>query len=150
MGYISVCRAWDWIPSLLFQNEVTGQPFPAWLWVGGNRLGSTGQALALAWARQTERGSAADDLRAWQAAPYIDAVLTQTRTCWLLRLAARLHRYQFSIANGHLQLDMVRKKGPGLGLGLGLCLVLELFFVILHQAANLDASCVRPLVHVSS
>ena len=107
------------------ENKVTGQHFPAWLWAGGNRLGSTGQALALAWARQTQRGSAADELRAWQAAPYIDAVLTQTRTCWLLRLAAKLHRYQPFIAKGHLQLDMIRK-------------ILELFFVILHQAANLE------------
>lgn len=55
-------------------------------------LRSLEQAALLAAAMQAQRASAADELRAWQAAPFLDAVLRQRRTRFLLRGAARLLR----------------------------------------------------------
>ena len=55
-------------------------------------LRSLEQAALLAAAVQAQRASAADELRAWQAAPFLDAVLRQRRTRFLLRGAARLLR----------------------------------------------------------
>jgi len=50
------------------------------------------QAALLAAAAHAARASAADALRPWQAAPFVDAVLRQTRSRFLLRAAARLLR----------------------------------------------------------
>ncbi|KAK9827709.1 hypothetical protein WJX81_003255 [Elliptochloris bilobata] len=55
-------------------------------------LRSLEQAALLAAAVQAQRASAADELRAWQAAPFLDAVLRQPRSRFLLRAAARLLR----------------------------------------------------------
>jgi hypothetical protein len=55
-------------------------------------LGSGQQALMLAHAQQVRRGTAADELRPWRMAPFIDAVLQQRRSRFLLRAAARLQR----------------------------------------------------------
>ncbi len=55
------------------------------------------QAALLAAAVQAQRASAADELRAWQAAPFLDAVLRQRRTRFLLRAAARLLRHALRI-----------------------------------------------------
>ena len=56
------------------------------------------QAALLAAAVQAQRASAADELRAWQAAPFLDAVLRQRRTRFLLRAAARLLRRALELA----------------------------------------------------
>ncbi|BDA46600.1 Tetratricopeptide repeat protein 27 [Coccomyxa sp. Obi] len=55
-------------------------------------LESAAQALLLGHAQAVARGNAADELRAWRMAPFIDAVLRQPRSRPLLRASARLLR----------------------------------------------------------
>ena len=50
------------------------------------------QALALAWAVQVHHSTAADELQPWQAAPYIDAVLGQRTSLFMLRASCHLLR----------------------------------------------------------
>lgn len=50
------------------------------------------QALLLAHAKHIQRATAADELRSWQMAPYVEAVLSQPRTAPALYYAARLLR----------------------------------------------------------
>ena len=64
----------------------------AWHAGAPQALRSLEQAALLAAAVQAQRASAADELRAWQAAPFLDAVLQQRRSRHLLRAAARLLR----------------------------------------------------------
>ena len=59
---------------------------------GGDCLGSAAQALLLGRAQAVRRGTAADELRGWREAPFVDAVLAQRRSRPLLRQAARLLR----------------------------------------------------------
>jgi len=61
------------------------------------------QAALLAAAAHAARASAADALRPWQAAPFVDAVLRQPRSRFLLRAAARLLRCAPRRAAGVLQ-----------------------------------------------
>ena len=65
-------------------------------------LRSLEQAALLAAAGQAQRASAADELRAWQAAPFLDAVLRQRRTRFLLHGAARLLRCVLCAISGWL------------------------------------------------
>eukprot|EP00891_Asterochloris_glomerata_P006781 jgi/Astpho2/6781/Aster-x0741 len=55
-------------------------------------LGSAQQALLLAMAEQVKRSTSADELQAWQMAPFADALLAQKRSRPMLRLGARLLR----------------------------------------------------------
>eukprot|EP00884_Botryococcus_braunii_P019461 jgi/Botrbrau1/6199/Bobra.0344s0039.1 len=57
-------------------------------------LSGAEQALLLGHARQEKRGTAADELREWRVAPYLDGVLRQPRSFPLLRWAALLARAQ--------------------------------------------------------
>lgn len=50
------------------------------------------QALVLACAHQVEVGTSRDELQPWQMAPYVDAVLSQPKSCYAVRAAARLYR----------------------------------------------------------
>lgn len=51
------------------------------------------QALLLAYAQQERRATAADQLREWRMAPFLDAVLRQPRSFPLLRWSALLARH---------------------------------------------------------
>lgn len=49
-----------------------------------------------------QRGTSADELRGWRMAPFIDAVLLQPRSHFLLRTSARLLRCAVSGSRGNL------------------------------------------------
>lgn len=80
------------------------------------------QALLLTHAKQIERGTAADELRSWQMAPYVEAVLSQPRTSPCVLYAARLLRAQHERARSRTRarallayerlLTMLRRPAP--------------------------------------
>lgn len=57
---------------------------------GANRpLSGLEQALLLGWAGQVRKGTAQDELQAWEMAPYVEAVLLQQRTQYALQVGGR-------------------------------------------------------------
>lgn len=55
-------------------------------------LSSGHQALLLGQAGLVQKGTSGDELRQWRMAPYLDAVLQQKRSRFLIRLSAQLLR----------------------------------------------------------
>ncbi|DBB11777.1 hypothetical protein WJX82_011005 [Trebouxia sp. C0006] len=53
-------------------------------------LGGLEQAVLLGFAQQVKKGTSADELQAWQMAPYVEAVLRQTRSHPVIRASAKL------------------------------------------------------------
>ena len=56
------------------------------------QLGRSQQALLLGQAGLVHKGTSEDELRQWRMAPYVDAVLQQQRSRFLIRLSAQLLR----------------------------------------------------------
>ena len=56
-------------------------------------LSSSHQALLLGQAGLVQKGTSGDELRHWRMAPYLDAVLQQKRSRFLIRLSAQLLRW---------------------------------------------------------
>ena len=54
------------------------------------RLGPLVQALMLGWAAQIRKGTSQDELQLWQMAPFVEAVLQQQHTHYMLYATARL------------------------------------------------------------
>ena len=50
------------------------------------RYSGVEQALLLGWAMHIRKATAHDDLQAWQMAPYVEAVLTQRRSQYMLQV----------------------------------------------------------------
>jgi hypothetical protein len=48
------------------------------------------QALLLGWAAQIKKGTSQDELQQWQMAPFVEAVLQQQSTQYMLHATARL------------------------------------------------------------
>lgn len=44
------------------------------------------QALLLAWSTQVKKGTSADELQQWQMTPYVEAVLQQPRSQYMLQV----------------------------------------------------------------
>jgi ABC-type uncharacterized transport system YnjBCD substrate-binding protein len=51
------------------------------------QLSGLEQALLLGWAGQVRKGTAQDELQAWEMAPYVEAVLLQQRTQYALQVS---------------------------------------------------------------
>ena len=56
------------------------------------QLSSSHQALLMGQASLVQKGTSGDELRQWRMAPYVDAVLQQRRSRFLIRLSAKLLR----------------------------------------------------------
>eukprot|EP00879_Flechtneria_rotunda_P017593 GHRR01018443.1.p1 GENE.GHRR01018443.1~~GHRR01018443.1.p1 ORF type:complete len:607 (+),score=293.02 GHRR01018443.1:146-1822(+) len=58
------------------------------------------QALLLGWAAQIKKGTSHDDLQQWQMAPFVEAVLQQQSTQYMLHATARLLKCRHEKARG--------------------------------------------------
>ncbi|GAX73776.1 hypothetical protein CEUSTIGMA_g1227.t1 [Chlamydomonas eustigma] len=50
------------------------------------------QTLLLAWCTHVKKGTSKDELQAWEMAPYVDAVMSQSKSHFMLQAAARLQK----------------------------------------------------------
>ena len=51
-----------------------------------SRYSGLEQALLLAWCTHVQKGTSRDELQAWQMAPYVEAVMAQPRSCFMLQV----------------------------------------------------------------
>jgi len=51
-----------------------------------SRYSSLEQALLLAWCTHVKKGTSRDELQAWQMAPYVEAVISQPRSHFLIQV----------------------------------------------------------------
>ena len=51
-----------------------------------SRYSGLEQALLLAWCTHVQKGTSRDELQAWQMAPYVEAVMAQPKSCFMLQV----------------------------------------------------------------
>lgn len=65
-----------------------------------SRYSGLEQALLLAWCTHVKKGTSRDELQAWQMAPYVEAVLSQPRSHFLIQVRSRFSGRRASLQNG--------------------------------------------------